>query len=109
VKCKIPDRETETERHSVSVSIFARLAILPGWSTPLMGGPSAHGSVDQPDGSLAALLHRDGGRSEDRSETARLSYDAVASGLIPTERRGRFHLVPRKQWDAIVKNMLRKS
>ena len=37
------------------------------------------------------------------------SYDAVASGLIPTERRGRFHLVPRKQWDAIVKNMLRKS
>jgi hypothetical protein len=35
------------------------------------------------------------------------AYRAAELGQIPAERHGRFLLVPRKQWDAEVKRLLR--
>jgi hypothetical protein len=37
------------------------------------------------------------------------SYRAAEDGLIPTERRGKFLLVPRKPWDRTVKKLLGKA
>jgi hypothetical protein len=37
-----------------------------------------------------------------------LSYDAARAGLIPTEKYGRFLLVPRVRWDARVRKILRR-
>lgn len=34
------------------------------------------------------------------------SYQAAEDGLIPTVRRGKFLLVPRKPWDRTVKRLL---
>jgi len=34
------------------------------------------------------------------------SYRAAADGLIPTIRKGKFLLVPRKRWDRTVKRLL---
>jgi hypothetical protein len=35
------------------------------------------------------------------------SYDAAETGLIPTEEVGRLKLVPRRKWDARVRQLLR--
>jgi hypothetical protein len=37
------------------------------------------------------------------------SYRAAERGEIPTEWRGRFLVVPRKKWDAMVKRLLAGS
>ena len=34
------------------------------------------------------------------------SYDAASAGLIPIERHGKLHLVPRERWDRKVKRLL---
>jgi hypothetical protein len=37
------------------------------------------------------------------------SYRAADEGVIPTEKHGKFRLVPKKQWDPIRKQILRGS
>jgi hypothetical protein len=37
------------------------------------------------------------------------SYTAAKAGLIPTERHGKFLLVPKRKWDRQVKRLLRRQ